>query len=248
MMSGPPAQTREDFLRGTTGGPLLPPPGPNLLEKGEDITVDDFFPITEDVSQISSPLPEREKIIDTKVSAPSLDTADVAATGVTPRERDGSFVPPRIPVSEEDIDRFLSCIARNAYYSEKFQRGTMSATFRVKSSLEVQYLRACISNMVADGKLLTNDDLNLTISRYNMFFQLHEFCGKVTPKPMIPPRPWNTPEELNLEDQFWNCDLGRLTDASSMVIQGMMIQFENKVSEIERLILDPKFSRGDVPS
>ena len=246
MMSHPPAQTREEFLGLPAGVELAPRAGKNLLEQDEDITADDIF----GTDPVQGPgIDDQPKQLDTQPSTSGdPDAKDISTKKNSAYDKDGAFIPPRIPVTEEDVDRFLSCIARNAYYSEKFVRGEVTATFRVKSSIEVQYLRACISKMVSEGQLLSNDDLNVAIAKFNMFFQLHEFCGKVTPKPVIPPRPWNTDEQLNLETQFWSSDLGNLTDASSLVIQGMMIQFENKVTEIERLILDPKYSRGDAPS
>ena len=133
MMSHPPAQTREEFLGLPAGVELAPRAGKNLLEQDEDITADDIF----GTDPVQGPgIDDQPKQLDTQPSTSGdPDAKDISTKKNSAYDKDGAFIPPRIPVTEEDVDRFLSCIARNAYYREYLGRGVDStglATYSAK--------------------------------------------------------------------------------------------------------------------
>jgi len=252
ISNGKIAETREEFLG-------LPP---KINAETEKSRIPEFFappkdhptPTTETPATPESfappEAPARPQVTESDpTSRPFLPSPAPKTPLGKNRDAQDSFSVPRLEVTNGDIDKFLSCIKNGTYYSEVFRKGEFSVTFRVKSALEITWMRACTSNMIYTTKeLLSTDDLNYAILRFNLLFQVvkinNEDCQGVTP-PGIPP--W-APEHLNLEALFWQSKFSKMSEISLFMIQSMMVQFEQKVRDIETAVIDPKFSSEEVHS
>lgn len=157
------------------------------------------------------------------------------------------YSPPPLVITDEDRERLLECIIHNKYYSERFVKGPVEVVFRVKSSREVDFQRACLSKMSNDGEFGLMSDFQAAVARFNQLFQTVSYNGSDVPPVVIPPRPWKE-GDLNLEEQYWKSWLSGLTESAGYIIHGLMIQFEDKVYRMQQSILDPDFFRPAAPS
>lgn len=200
----------------TPGTPFSPPPSTSL-DRPED---------PEDL------LDERER-------------GSGVSRGMVPPQRSMElYRPPDLEISDSDVERLEECIVNNHFYSEKFTKGRLSATFRVKSANEVDFQRACLGKMAQEDKFGLVSDYQNAVAQFNLLFQLADFNGKSMPQVRIPPRPWSE-EALNLETQFWMSPVSQMTDAAYFLLQGMMVQFEDKLFKMQQRLLDPNFSKPD---
>lgn len=142
-------------------------------------------------------------------------------------------------VTEEDCIKFMESIATGKVYRETFRKGpAMSVTFRTRTSLEMGYQRACLSEMIAANKFALAADFYDAVARFNLFFQLESFAGKAYSAPLVPPMPW-TKANMTLEEQYWASPLGQMREEAITLLFGFLRQFEEKLSIIHDKILSP---------
>jgi hypothetical protein len=230
IKNGPVAQTREQFLG---------------IRPKEEEEKTEYAEAPGHVPPPVASAPPEPKV--PAPASPSLDDkvnpgAVMAGTAPGRRGTPGEDIPD-LPVSDSDVDRFLSCIQSNAYYSETFTKGGFRVVFRVKSAVEIAWIRACVSRMIYDtGEIRTNEDMNQAILRFNLLLQTAEIGARSLAGVAAPgPPPWK-PEDLNLEELFWRSEFGSMNEGVLFMVQAMMVQFERKVQAIERMLIDPKFS------
>jgi hypothetical protein len=157
------------------------------------------------------------------------------------------YQPPPVPIQDGDIERLTECIIHNKHYSEEFVKGPVRVLFRVKSAREVDFQRACLSKMSADGEFGLMSDFQAAIARYNQLFQVVSYNGRQVSPVVIPPRPWKA-EDLNLEEQYWKSWLAEITESAGYIVHGLMIQFEDKVYRMQQRMLEPGFTMPAAPS
>lgn len=192
----------------------------------------------------TGPLPPQfdESSVPSNPDVQVLEPPQSTGRGVQPsNQMTELYVPPALEVTDEDIERFLESIESNQHYAERFVKGGLDVVFRSKSGVEFDFQRSCLGRMMEEREIRTIPDYHEVMARLNLFLQLDQLNGKKMPKPAIPLRPWKA-ADLNIDAQYWASPFATFTEPLKFVLHGLMVQFENKVFEIEKRVIDPKYT------
>lgn len=156
------------------------------------------------------------------------------------------YIPPDLPVSDEDLKNFLDSIVSGDFYSESFKKGPVEVSFRVKTGKEVNYISAIVAALGLKGRISSRALYLHAISILNVSFQTTDFCGRENAAPAVPQAPWDVDALVEAFDKIMGGGIaGAMKEHGIFIVSGLLSQFDKKVNSMMRRVLSPSFTEPE---
>ena len=153
-----------------------------------------------------------------------------------------NYTLPRLLISEEDKDLYIQCLATGKpFYQEmKNEEYKLDLIFRDKTKKEGDIVSRQIDMLMQSGQILSAAEANSLFNLGCLYYQLQSING-VPQIREYPESVWNM-KDFSLPAVIEKSFLGQASSTYIFVVVCMMSQFNNKLLDLSRRVLDPSFS------
>lgn len=147
----------------------------------------------------------------------------------------------RLPVTEEDRNLYTECLANGTPFFHIFDRAPLNVKLRDRTKRETDIVGRQTDKAYNDGKILSPAEYANQFNLGCLYYQLEEVNGIIQYRE-YPKSVWDM-KDFDLFEKIDSSYVGKLTSSVLFTLMGMMTQFNQKLFDLSREVLDGNFSK-----